>query len=518
MKSMKPGEANKRGNIATARIIPLFLLGIIGYSSWTLTDRVCVKYLINPPASLTSHKDVGAATAILVIFYLLLFITLVCLGRLIGTIVVSPGLVPRGEQYWVEKERKRREELDAYSKEDALEHGSTEGYTPRNLRRRQDKEAEGLRAQEFWHKDVFVCGYDGRPPFCSTCYNYKPDRAHHCRELGRCVMKMDHFCPWVGGIVSETSFKFFIQFTGWAALFCLYTMVVMAYYLARRRSEEHGFLNVHWLLTLIFAGLFFIFCAGMCGSSLQFAFLNSTTIENFTRKTKIWYLCFYLTPNTLQRYQNSGRTDLRLITYPRPPEEQFHILQSHGATLSTASEQDIAQEPYNGNTTTPNPPPNVYDPQSTSQSTYPSNPTVSPLHNTISRATSSSATLQQSTDATSPPSTPSQPPAPVEPRTFAILESPPGDNPFDIGPHGNFREIMGHGVFDWLFPLRMSPLVDHRDPVCMYKLGPVARSMIRKAGIAEDGDLQKSRDEREGIGERQKRRGKRGDEQEKRHR
>lgn len=49
---------------------------------------------------------------------------------------------------------------------------------------------------DFYTKDVFSCEGDGRPVWCSTCLNFKPDRTHHCREVGRCVRKMDHFCPW----------------------------------------------------------------------------------------------------------------------------------------------------------------------------------------------------------------------------------------------------------------------------------------------------------------------------------
>jgi len=50
--------------------------------------------------------------------------------------------------------------------------------------------------RQFYTKDVFTCEGDGRPIWCSTCLNWKPDRTHHCREVGRCVKKMDHFCPW----------------------------------------------------------------------------------------------------------------------------------------------------------------------------------------------------------------------------------------------------------------------------------------------------------------------------------
>ena len=40
--------------------------------------------------------------------------------------------------------------------------------------------------------------HDGTRRICrkSRPNVYKPDRAHFCRMLNRCVLKMDHFCPW----------------------------------------------------------------------------------------------------------------------------------------------------------------------------------------------------------------------------------------------------------------------------------------------------------------------------------
>lgn len=33
--------------------------------------------------------------------------------------------------------------------------------------------------------------------YCSVCEGYKAPRSHHCRKCGKCVMKMDHHCPWL---------------------------------------------------------------------------------------------------------------------------------------------------------------------------------------------------------------------------------------------------------------------------------------------------------------------------------
>lgn len=116
--------------------------------------------------------------------------------------------------------------------------------------------------ESFYTKDVFICQPDGRPSYCSTCCQFKTDRAHHCREVDRCVRKMDHFCPWyvppslcyyqwtltvrrVGGVVSETSFKFFIQFVFYTFIFCTFALIVCAVFTAELKREE-GRANPHW--------------------------------------------------------------------------------------------------------------------------------------------------------------------------------------------------------------------------------------------------------------------------------
>ena len=61
------------------------------------------------------------------------------------------------------------------------------------------------------------------PRVCPKCSTLKPPTSHHCRTCMRCVVKMDHHCPWVNNCVAIFNQKYFLLFLFWTALCCFYS-------------------------------------------------------------------------------------------------------------------------------------------------------------------------------------------------------------------------------------------------------------------------------------------------------
>jgi palmitoyltransferase len=128
-----------------------------------------------------------------------LFISTLTYIRVLWTVKRSPDVVPVLAEHPAaneEKEEKKSRRHRKIPRQDDIE--ARDGWRPPDL----SADSPGL--EMFYSKDVFVCEGDGRPKWCHECHQWKPDRAHHSSELGCCIYKMDHFCPWVGGMVSET--------------------------------------------------------------------------------------------------------------------------------------------------------------------------------------------------------------------------------------------------------------------------------------------------------------------------
>ncbi|XP_013147622.1 PREDICTED: palmitoyltransferase ZDHHC15 isoform X2 [Papilio polytes] len=81
----------------------------------------------------------------------------------------------------------------------------------------------------------------GSVRYCNRCVLVKPDRAHHCSICARCVLKMDHHCPWVNNCVCFHNYKFFMLFLGYALIYCLFIMLTcLPYFIKFWKKYKHA--------------------------------------------------------------------------------------------------------------------------------------------------------------------------------------------------------------------------------------------------------------------------------------
>ncbi|CAK7210935.1 palmitoyltransferase for Vac8p [Sporothrix bragantina] len=67
---------------------------------------------------------------------------------------------------------------------------------------------------------------NGEMRFCKKCQARKPDRAHHCSTCRRCVLKMDHHCPWLANCIGLRNGKMFLLFLIYTTLFSFFSFVL----------------------------------------------------------------------------------------------------------------------------------------------------------------------------------------------------------------------------------------------------------------------------------------------------
>nr|XP_036580870.1 palmitoyltransferase pfa5 [Colletotrichum truncatum]KAF6788942.1 palmitoyltransferase pfa5 [Colletotrichum truncatum] len=315
--AMSAATSTKCASRWVTRIIPIIITGTSGYATYVIVAYLGVDYLYR------NRGEVGTAIATITIYLFFYILTIVTYLRTFLKIKKDPGLVPLGPQAQLparesSQRRKRRKEGDLESQ-------------PYFTGPDQNPDSPGL--EEFYSRDVFVCESDGRPKWCSECRNWKPDRAHHSSEVGRCVRKMDHYCPWVGGMVSETSFKFFAQFTFYCTLYCTISLATAAYCLSRQLRD--GSIDGRTISGVAIAGFFGLFTFLMTATSWRFIFLNITNIDAL-RKSWTHQLALRVPNNTVS---GSG---YGIVTYPLPKYPQGVPTSSDGTVDSTSPRDRLA--------------------------------------------------------------------------------------------------------------------------------------------------------------------------------
>lgn len=125
---------------------------------------------------------------------------------------------------------------------------------------------------------------NGQMRYCGKCECWKPDRTHHCSSCRRCILRMDHHCPWFATCIGFNNQKFFIQFLCYVSLFCstcfcssFYAVYVIVYELD---PMGQTFLSLNWVALLVVSFVMGSAETIFCLYSVYIACRNTTVLES----------------------------------------------------------------------------------------------------------------------------------------------------------------------------------------------------------------------------------------------
>ncbi|GAB7328695.1 hypothetical protein MBLNU13_g00616t1 [Cladosporium sp. NU13] len=244
-----------------------------------------------------------------------------------------------------------------------------------------------------------------------------------------------------------------------------YLVGVMAFFVAESKQNHGTIGNVNWAVVLGLSAFFCLFTFGLALMSTHLALRNVTTIENIDVNTATYFLAVLLPPE-LQHEQN--------MQFPPPASLSRHTTPPSRSTDSTAplaSEiDDPAHASYFTNT----------NPLASERSSRPrkrsrDDPAAKYWHGTITYPLYVS---------------PDRPPLPApESRTFAIIRTPEGMNPWNLGAYYNFTSVFGTHLHHWLLPVAHSPCTKHESAISFYAMGWEFEQLLEDARLVQPPDF-----------------------------
>ena len=87
---------------------------------------------------------------------------------------------------------------------------------------------DGKKVRQIRHAIVISPAVSYR--YCRHCRCIKPPRAHHDSISGKCVLAMDHYCPWMNNCVGLYNYRHFVLFLLYLFIGALYVVFVTTGY------------------------------------------------------------------------------------------------------------------------------------------------------------------------------------------------------------------------------------------------------------------------------------------------
>lgn len=185
----------------------------------------------------------------------------------------------------------------------------------------------------------FTVKSNGEIRFCKKCQARKPDRTHHCSTCRRCVLKMDHHCPWLASCIGLRNYKPFLLFLIYTTIFSFYCFAVSGTWFWTEVMDDNKYLDtllpINFIMLAVMSGIIGLVVGAFTTWHIMLACRNQTTIECL-EKTR------YL--STVKRTLHQAQGLANGIPQARQFVD-FHATALPGITTREEGEERRSQEP-----------------------------------------------------------------------------------------------------------------------------------------------------------------------------
>lgn len=167
----------------------------------------------------------------------------------------------------------------------------------------------------------FPCDQYGFPYFDSHTGSIMAPRSFYLKDAGYIVLKFDHYCVWVGSVIGQNNYLYFMKFIIWFWLFFVLFIVYLSVY-----SKNIDNINPNLIVAFIICGFWLLILLAFIIVHLKYTFINMTTLDEVTIKQYNQYQRFKLRNQNLKvkktriprkedglRYINVAHDNTRLV-------------------------------------------------------------------------------------------------------------------------------------------------------------------------------------------------------------
>ena len=92
--------------------------------------------------------------------------------------------------------------------------------------------------------------------FCKYCKEIKPLRTHHCTVCRKCILRMDHHCPWVNNCIGLSNFRYFALFLFYLFFLCVLNTALSIYpFFSLKKFESNNELSFVTIICMCGIGI-----------------------------------------------------------------------------------------------------------------------------------------------------------------------------------------------------------------------------------------------------------------------